>query len=183
MKPFINRMTHSIFSTFCVLFTVLFASMASAENTPTTPPATNSVPLETPLAETRNCEPSGREQFTLHIDGSLMGVFEKLTSSPAGTTDSTAVFENGVIFRGAYVQAWQASRLVTPAPAIPETHDVLVFNLSEELEVKDAFTELSESEVLELSSVPSKDIPRCLIVKTLRLKVKKVLVPSGTITP
>lgn len=125
------------------------------------------------VPQPRKCDFSGKERFTFHVDGAVMGVFEKFTPPVAGAAEPTALFENGLILRATYVLPWSEAN--TGNPKIKELHDVAVFGLSSDLEVSKQILELTETDIIEKKWEVSSDRSTCLVVDSMKLSVKDVI--------
>ena len=106
-----------------------------------------------PSISSRECKPSGKERFTLQIDGVLMGAFEKYNNG---------IFENGLVIKGPYLLEWL--KYNRSHPIIRETHDIRTHSLSESLRITSLFSELIEMDITKITALPSSDRPTCLIV-------------------
>ena len=137
---------------------------------------------DAPLTSTQSgaCMPSGQERYTLHLDGALSGIFEAVSAVPDGG-ERLVTFSQGLIFKGSFLRAWQEA---TRRPALlPEVHDVVIFGLSPQLEITRPIKELVDAQFVELEARTAPEEPRCLLVKSFVIKVRKIGPVEGTFTP
>lgn len=116
--------------------------------------------------QSRPCEPTGREKYTLHIDGSLIGIFENLTVEEIGGDAERVTFENGIVFEGFYLDGWMKAR--GGHALIPERHDVNSYALSPNLDVLNALGRFTDTDLVELESTVSSNDSSCLVVNRAR---------------
>lgn len=139
-----------------ILFAVFFMSLSSCGKSKTVPSEILSRP----------CEPTGREKYTLHVDGSLIGIFENLRVEELGGDAERVTFENGIVFEGFYLDGWMKAR--GDHALIPERHDVHSYALSPNLDVLNALGRFNDTDLTELDSTVSSTDSSCLIVNRAR---------------